>query len=694
VGLGVSLALLPLLGSRLYSGFELKTVDARMRLRGAAAAAPEVVVCAIDAASIDRLGQWPWPRGVLAELVRRLAAAGARTIAFDIVFSEPDRAGLEQDKALARALEEAAGRAVLGFYVGLDEVLASGAASTPLPAAVETAVTPPGGFPELRTWPAIESNVAPLAAAAPAAGHFVFLPDSDGTVRHYPLIVDHAGSLYPALALRAVSVFLGGAPISVRPGQGALPVVDLGSRPIPASEQGELWINFRGPFERGFAYHSAADVLEGRVPAEALRDRLVFIGATETGLGDVVTSPFDAVVPGVEVHATVADNLLHGRFIRDGAPETLLSVLALLALGPLGGSLAARSRRPLGGAAGALALVAGWGVATHLAFVVSARHLHVVLPVLAVALGYTAAAVWRIAFVEARARQIRAVFSRYVSQAVVEEMLRDPDKVRLGGEKRELTVLFSDLRGFTSSSERMEPEQVVAVLNEYMTPMTRIILDQGGTIDKYMGDAIMAFFGAPVAQPDHAARACAAALAMRRRLAGLNAGWAPRGQAPLAAGIGLNTGAMAVGNMGSEMIFDYTVVGDHVNLGSRLEGLTKLYGVEIVASEFTAAAAGADFAFRELDRVRVKGRREPVRVFELLGRADERLPAAEFLQGFAAGLAAWRAGDAGAAAAHFTTCLALAPGDGPAALYVRRLEALRAHPPGAAWDGVTELSEK
>lgn len=669
LGLVASLAGLSLLGSRLASGFEQKTVDARMRLRGPKQAAPEVVVCAIDAASIDRLGQWPWSRVVLADLVRRLEEGGARAVALDVVFSEPSRCGFHEDDALAAAIREA-GNVVLGYYFSSEH----GAAAPPeRPLPVDAAVLPPGGFPELPSYAGLEANLPALEAAARGSGHFVVQPDADGTVRHYSLILSHDGRIWPSLALRAVQVFAGSPPIHVAPRPGGVPEIRLGDLRVPISERGELSIGYRAPFGRTFRYLSASEVLAGRAPPGSLSDKLVFVGATEPGIGDVRTSPLDLAVPGVEIHATVADNLIHRRFLRDGAPEAALGLLAVLTLGPLCGVIAALAPRPLAGAAAAAGILLLYAALTHVALAVADRHLFLFVPAATGLAATTAASVWRNVFSEAKAREIRRTFARFVSEAVVEEMLRDPERVRLGGEKRELTVLFADIRGFTALSERLPPERVVELLNGFLTPVTRILLERGGTLDKYMGDAVMAFFGAPVAQPDHARRACEAALAIRSETARLAEASRRAGEPALACGIGLNTGPMAVGNMGSTMIFDYTVVGDHVNLGSRLEALTRHYGVDVLVSEFTRRAAGDGFVFRELDRVRVRGRSEPVGVFELFGTGPMRPEDETFLDAFASGLSSWRAGDAEGAARLLRRAAALRPGDGPSERFLREI---------------------
>jgi adenylate cyclase len=382
----------------------------------------------------------------------------------------------------------------------------------------------------------------------------------------------------------------------------------------------------------------------------------------------------------------VADNLLRHRFVRDGAVELAWSMLATLMLGAFCGMAAAWTRRPLMGAVlGGLTLL-GYAVLAQQALYFGARHLHLFLPLIAGAMAFTASTVWRNVFAEARAKQIRRVFSQYVSPAIVDEMLKDPDAVRLGGERRELTVLFADIRGFTSLAETMPPEQTVSLLQEYLTPMTQLIQAQGGTLDKYMGDGIMAFFGAPVAQPDHAPRAAAAALAMRAALDDLNRGWLARGLPEIRCGVGLNTGPMAVGNIGSSMIFDYTVIGDNVNLGSRIEGLTRVYGVDVIVSAATAELLPDSIVMRQLDAVRVKGRREPVQIFELTP-AGELAPG--FLASYAEGLRLYRARVFAAARAEFEAARAERPADVPCELFIKRCRAFEAAPPVSDWDAVS-----
>ncbi len=665
----------------LFAGFESKTVDARMRWSRGQQADDRIVVVAVDPESINQLGRWPWPRSTVAELVRRIHQGGASVIALDMIFSEPTRGDSTEDDALAAAIRDA-GNVVPGFFLRLQADLTK---PPVLPSPIESAIQPQAGFPGIRRYGGIETQLPAITEAAPQGGHFVAREDSDGTIRHYPLVLSYDDALYPALALRAVQRQLGNPPIAVTPVQSVVPQLTLGEKSIPIDESGELWINWIAPW-KAFKYVPAAAVLNGTADPSALRDKLVFVGFTETGLADSITSPWDTAIPGVEVHAMVADNLLRHRFVRDGALELAWSMVATLLLGALCGMSATWTRRPLMGALLGALVLSGYLVLAQQAFQFGARHLQLFLPLIAGAAAFTASTVWRNVFAEARAKQIRRVFSQYVSPAIVDEMLKDPDAVRLGGERRELTVLFADIRGFTSLAETMPPEQTVSLLQEYLTPMTQLIQAQGGTLDKYMGDGIMAFFGAPVAQTDHAPRAAAAALAMRAALDDLNKGWDARGLPEIRCGIGLNSGPMAVGNIGSSMIFDYTVIGDNVNLGSRIEGLTRTYGVDVIVSATTAELLSESLVMRELDAVRVKGRREPVQIFELTPPGEL---SQQFRAAYAEGLRLYRARRFAAARVEFEAARGERPADLPCQLFIKRCRSYELDPPDSDWDTVS-----
>ncbi len=721
LGLAASLLVVGIELTRALEPLEAVVTDLLMRLRGPRPADQRVAIVAIDPESVEALGRWPWPRTCMAALIDRLAAAGATTVALDIVNSEPTRSppGVDlsgEDAALAAAIERAGG-VVLGYFLRSRVTGGAPAAPPPPPAGAASACySPPaaGGDPDLSPWsfqvvlggpfpvtsrPEAEPNLDLFEAAAAAQGFFSHERE-EGVQRRYELVNAHRGRYYPALALAAVAAYLG-EPLSLRPYQGGLPEVRIGDRPVRADEHGKLWIDYLGG-EGSFATHPAADVIAGRVPAEALAGKLIFVGASETGIGDFTATPFGAAVPGVEVHATVADNLLNGRYLRDTAVQRGLSLLALLAIGPLAALLVSaseRRRRYLAGSAAAIAVVLVWPAVCYAAFAAAGWHLRLVPPVLAGAMALVAALRYQVGTVEKRARWIRRAFQRYVSEAVVEEMLRDPDReLALGGEEREMTVLFSDIRGFTTLAEGRPPDVVVRLLNEFFTPMTRLVLAEGGTLDKYMGDALMAFFGAPVRQADHPRRACAAALAMRAELVRLNQRWRAEGRLGadqrVGIGIGLASGLMAVGNMGSDQVFDYTVIGDNVNLGSRVEGLNKLYGTEILVTGPTAAAAGAGFLFREIDRVRVKGKTEAVALFELLAAAPASPADLERADLFARGLAAYRGRRFNEALESFDALLAAHPADGPAEVLRARCRRYRFETPGPEWDAVETLTSK
>jgi adenylate cyclase len=723
LGLGSALVVLVPWSAGWLQPVEGVAMGLAMRLRGPRPPQPDVVVVAIDEASVDRLGRWPWPRHCVGSILDAAAAAGARTLALDVVFSEPTRSppGADlawQDAALADSMGRA-GNVVGGFFLrSRGEAPAAdagaGGAAAELPAAC---AAPParladpvsgwlpvtGGPYALKTAVAAEPNLEMFDAASAAQGFFSHQRD-EGVQQHYDLVTrlaagdgdagDAAPALaYPALALAAVAEQRGVAAAVVR-GQGDVPVVELGGEPVATDEELRLWIDYAGP--AGTYPALPAWELLARPAAELaprLAGKLVFVGATETGIGDLASTPFGEM-PGVEVHANAAGNLLSGRYIRDGAVQVGVSLAALFGLALLVAALVHSVERHLVGSLLAIAAVLLWPAACFAAFAAAGWHLHAVPPVLAGTVALVTTLRYQVGTVEARARRIKGLFRRYVSPEVVEDLLRRP-AVELGGEKRDMTVLFSDIRGFTDMSEHLDSTEVVALLNEFFTPMTRLVLERGGTLDKYMGDAMMAFFGAPLEQPDHAARAAAAALAMRAELVRLNRGWRERGRLAadkaIGIGIGLNSGVMTVGNMGSDDVFDYTVIGDAVNLGSRIEGLNKVYGTELLVSGDTAARVADAFVLRELDRVRVKGKSEAVVLCELMAARPD--AAAEDLAArFAAAVALYRGRDFAAAEAAFAALAA--DGDGPSRLYVERSRRHRAEPPPDDWDAVETFTSK
>jgi len=705
--LGVLVGLL-IFGLQLWGGsggflyqLELKAVDARQRFRGPRKPDPRVAILAIDDRSLDAYGQWPWPRNLVGELVTKAFAAGAKAVALDIVFSEPARCDPAEDEALAAALQPLP-RVVLGYFFRLPGKEEAGRAARRSGGSEEqihrseinVAQGPQGGYQILEAA-AVETNIDRIGMASPNLGFFTITPDADGVVRfYYSLLQYPEDHFYPSLAVKGLQQFLDGANVELSPYQRVLPRIRIGETLIHNDEEGRILLNFRGP-GRTFPHLSAADLLAGTLDRAGIEGKLVFIGITETGVGDIRATPFDPATPGVEVHATAADNILRGEYLYRTFASDLWDGAVLLALCGLVGWLATRFVSPLHGLAVAAGVLLLFVSANYVAFTRFSLWLNLVTPVIGVVLSFTAASVYQNFFAEAKARLIRKTFQQVVSPVVVEEMLRNPDKIRLGGERRELTVLFSDIRGFTSISERLSPEAVLEVLNEYLTPMTRIIFEQQGTFDKYMGDGIMAIWNAPTAQPQHPLQACRAAFGMKEALVELNQRWGKTRRLPeVRIGVGINTGPMSVGYMGSEMIKSYTVLGDNVNLASRIEGLTKYYQIDIAVSDDTRARASGEFFFREMDRVRVVGKKEAVTVYQLVDRLDRLGARRKFYDLYHQALERYRARDFRGSMEGFQQAQALAPEDFTTTMYLNRARVYAVKPPDIDWDGVYELEGK
>jgi len=586
-----------------------------------------------------------------AKLVAEIAAAGTVVLAMHLA---DDREPLPDDPALARGRY---GQEVIGAH---------------RPAEARTGVL----------------SLPRFNAAARALGVVTIYEDDDHTVREMLFARRVGDAVYMPLVVPLLALYQGATAAEVAYVSDARRV-QIGGLRVPLSAWDSLLLNFRGP-AGSFPQVSAADVLAGRVDPALLRGKIVLIGVTYFG-HDTTRTPFGAGVPGVELHATAIDTILAGdALVRASA---LVEALACLLSGLLVALLFAAPLKLGAGAriAGVLAVAAAdiglaWGL-----FLGADRWHGVVWPLLSVALvGSVGLAIAYVGEAVQRVR-LRRTFAHYLGAEVLEELLADPSLMNLGGARRELTVLFSDIRDFTGLAERLSPEELVALLNVYLTPMTEEVLVRGGYLDKYIGDAVMAVYGAPVPKPDHATRALATATAMHAALGRLEPSLRARG-IDLRIGVGVNTGEMVVGNMGSRERFAYTVVGDAVNLASRLEGLTKVYGVFCVVGPQTRAAAAA-YRFRELDLVRVKGKGQPVAIHELLGGPDGDVVGYHELGRWDAALAAFRSGDLGGARRDFAAFAATNPGEPVVAIYLQRLAALgEVAPPG--WDGVMTFHNK
>lgn len=542
-------------------------------------------------------------------------------------------------------------------------------------------------------------------------GYFNVVPDPDGPMRRVRMLNLYENKLYPSLSLAAAARYLDAdiRPLngSIKPGV-TIDGIRLGDRMVPTNLHGHLMVNyFTDPAcqnwksrtsdqdcEPFFPTYSVADFVNGTLPKEAYADKVVLFGMTAMGLFDLRPTPFASNTPGVYIHATAIQNILDNSFMERYFGIALLEIFAYLMLGLIMG-IALPRVPPWAG----FLLSAGFVVGLFwfdTAFVFSrGTWMLNVLPTFQIGSTFIGISLHSFLTEGREKRKIRKAFQFYLTKSVVDEMLKEPGKLKLGGEKRVCTVLFSDIRGFTTISERLTPEQLSNLLNEYLTPMTNLVFKYDGTLDKYMGDAIMAIFGAPVSYEDHAARSCFCALEMMEELRVLQVGWRERGVPELDIGIGMNTGDMAVGNMGSEIRFDYTVMGDNVNLGSRLEGINKQYGTNIIISQSTRKAAGDRVHVRELDAVRVKGKREPVIIYELLGKGQPDEGAQTLITTFAQGLAAFKGQKWDEAIATFDrVCKEIKPNDFASNMYIQRCEAMKLEPPGDDWDGVFTMKTK
>ncbi|MGB8931775.1 MAG: adenylate/guanylate cyclase domain-containing protein, partial [Anaeromyxobacteraceae bacterium] len=540
-----------------------------------------------------------------------------------------------------------------------------------------------------------------ILAVADSGGFFTVRPDPDGTIRRYPVVGRVGQATFPSLGIATLASAFGreGVPAPVVPvtadgGGEAVLQVRVGDAVVDTDDSGRVPINYYGPY-RDFPSWSATDVLHGRIPREQMVGRIAVVGTTAPGTWDQRVTPFDDIAPGVITHATFMENVLRGELLERSQAVVVGELAAMLLLTVLLAWLFARVRS-LAAAPVLLAAMAGWTGAA----VLGLRRFDLVvaigMPLVQMMAMFLAGTTYRYFSEEREKRRARETFGRFLSPAMVEQVLAKEGALRLGGDKRELTVLFSDIRGFTTLSEKLDPHVLLEFLNEYLTPMTDIIVsDQRGTLDKYIGDAIMAFWGAPQEQPDHALLACRAALQMMDRLQGLKARWRERGLPEIDIGVGINTGQMSVGFVGSQdRFYNYTVLGDAVNLASRLEGANKEYGTHVIIGPATFERVQGRVLTRELDQVRVKGKREPVKIHELISLAPAPPEATAFVEQFTWGIGAYKAQRWEEAAAHFREADRLRGGDPCSRMYLGRCEAMRREPPGPEWDGVFEMKTK
>ena len=703
--------------------------DTKVRLTMPHTIDERIVILDIDEKSLAEVGRWPWSRDRLSALMTKLFDThGITLLGFDVVFAEPDdSSGLKSLERLARTnlrdvggfqsslkelrpqldfdarfAEAIKGKSiVLGYYFSnRPDGVSTGAIGDP--------AMPAGSFGgrnvPFTSWEAYGGNLPEFQKAALASGHFNPLIDQDGVARRVPLLAEYKGAYYEALSLAMTRALIGAQ--KVVPGYGddggssrdyvGVEWLDLptprGTLSIPVDENVATLIPYRGP-QGSFRYISAADVLGDRIPVGELAGKIMLVGTTAPGLMDLRSTPVGSTYAGVEIHANLIAGFLDGTIKHKpsyvlGADVILMlliggvMVFLLPLLSPWKATLATLATLAL-----ALAINLGFWQYEHILLPLAASLLViVVLYAMNMSWGY---------FVESRAkRQLTGLFGQYVPPELVDEMARDPENYSMAGRKAELTVLFSDVRGFTTISEGLQPDQLATLMNLYLGAMTEVIRRHRGTLDKYIGDAIMAFWGAPVDDPQHAKNAVVTALEMQKALVELNKDLVAKGWPELKIGVGANTGPMTVGDMGSPVRQSYTVMGDAVNLGSRLEGITKQYGVGIIVGEGTRDLVKKDFVFRELDLVKVKGKDKPVGIFEPLGLEGE-VPQ-ELLDEnrlWNQALRAYRSQDWDQAEVALLN-LSRARPHHLYEVYQERIAHYRKEPPGEGWDGSWKFDTK
>lgn len=700
--------------------------DVRLNLLMPGTLDERIVIVDIDEKSLQEQGRWPWGRNRLAQLVDKLFDDyGIDVLGFDVVFAEKDESSglkslediqqnyLESDSNFAQLVEQIrpqldydqlfakslnGRKVVLGYYFRRDNSENGMVGVLPEPAFVS------GSF-KGKDIAFIEAtgfggNLPVLQQSVMAAGHFNPDPDEDGISRRIPMVMNLDGNIYEALSVAVARIALGNRKLEAGFAEGlgvgkeyaGLEWLQLADKRIPVDAQVSALIPYRGA-QGSFPYLSATDVLNGKVAREKLKGRIVLIGTTAPGLMDLRATPVQNVYAGVEIHANMIAGILDQN-IKQRPAYTLGAEFLLILLTGLLLALLLPAFTPL------LATIFTIGVmACYVALNLAAwQFANLVLPLASGLLLISTIYVLNMTygfFIESRGkRQLAGLFGQYVPPELVDEMAKNPEAISLEGESREMTVLFSDVRGFTNISEGLDPKQLTQLMNEFLTPMTHVIHDNRGTIDKYMGDAIMAFWGAPLADSQHASHAVKAGMEMLTNLNNLQAQFKARGWPEIKIGVGLNTGVMTVGNMGSEFRMAYTVMGDAVNLGSRLEGLTKNYGVQMIVSEFTREKA-PEYIYRELDIVRVKGKDKPVVIYEPVCAAGEECKSLkDELKLYRETLKLYRAQNWDLAEMQFINLQKLHPQRHLYAMYIERIAHYRQNPPGAGWDGVFTFQTK
>ncbi|MGH1366227.1 MAG: CHASE2 domain-containing protein [Calditrichia bacterium] len=671
---------------------ELKTVDWRFEWRGVEDLSDSpVVIVAIDDQSFEALPErWPWPRSYYARVVRNLNRAGAKAIGIDVIFDSPDEQYPERDRELAEAIQERGNVVMAG---------------------------------KLEQTSRLRSYFAPLepielfkTAADGSVGLVSIQSDGDGIYRRYPVAQLHQERFWPAFGIELLRKYVGYSNAVELEPDVSNSAFRFGDYDVPLFEQNTLLIDYAGP-DGTFPTYSFSNVMDDAefdlgeefdlnyfdddlLPDGVFKDKIVLIGSTVAELHDNFPTPFlehrgtPREMPGVEIHANALNSILSNGYYQRINPMITLAML-LVALGIIL-FLVVRFNNLWVVLFSSVALVLGYNLLQVYLFTAMKLVGDMVFPTLAMVLGLVTTNVYQRIELQKEKRKLLGAFQQYLPEKVIDELLEQPDKLQLGGEERFLSVIFTDVAGFTTISEVLKPQELVVLLTEYLTEMTEIVFKYDGIIDKYEGDAIMAEFGAPVFYEEHAVNACLCALEMQEKLLVLGKKWRSEGKPVLTCRAGINSGNMVIGNMGSKKVFDYTVLGDEVNLAARLEGANKEYGTKNMISESTYQLVKRAVVARPLDLIRVKGKRKPVQVFELMARKnrkiDERI--LSMLPIYNNGIKYYQAQNWEKAAECFRYCLRLLPTDGPSRVYMKRINDFAINPPPLDWDGVYTMTTK
>jgi len=734
------------------TSLEMRWVDAKFRTRGDRPGSNDVIIVGIDDKTLAKLGSVRvFQRDRWATLVSKLAEAGPKAIGFDVIFEDPDVSNPANDGKFAKAIK-AAESVVMGVVLylkpnpgpkrpdgKLDDELLNIVSEKQIFAVPHSA---PGGEEQLQSvflGSELHPNLIELTKAASSFGFVNFHPE-DGRLRYQPQIIDYDGRLYPSLDFQLLRRYLNTPSLQVNlNAKGYVDNVRIGDHTVPTDQTGRLMLDYAG--RRG-TYQTVPmiDVMEGRVGREVFKDKIVLIGATVPGLNDLVATPFEPTLPGVELHANVIDNILHDRYLYRTWLHQSLDFALILIFGAFAGYFVPKLNATRA-VFYTLLMLAAFTAFNYWTFISLHWVLSFIYPGLSLFVTSSSLISYNYFTEEREKKRTKSTFQFYLDQHVIEQVLSQPDMLKLGGEKRELTVLFSDIRGFTSFSEKMAPAEVVQFLNQYFERMQGIIFTHKGTLDKLIGDAVMCFWGAPLEMKDHALRGVLTALEMIHAVEDMRGVLVLPGGAKFEIGIGLNTGPMVYGNMGSPTRFSYTVMGDNVNLGSRLESLNKYYGTKILISDATFTAVSDLVLCRELDTIQVKGKSQAVTIYEPLGlrrlederrEADRRGPMTpqkqivkrlamlrhgerrqedrrlgssglmvkpeqeEIATMYGHALALYRKGDFDGAEMAFDHVLSLAPGDGPSRFMKSRIAKYRMEYTGdeSPFDPVYKFDEK